>query len=184
MCRLKLSLWFRCKVTVVISCNICAFSWYIKWREPWNVDEWFTAAWCLILIYIEKWKSTRQDVKMELLSDTFQTVTVSVADTWWWRQQFLPKARNLIYFALVCLWKNLVTLTWHFVSTPHVYLTMLSTSQITYRRRNVRSLMRKKLERMWNDAVVFWFKALCLRLSWGTEEKYEWFRSGYSISGS
>ena len=91
---------------------------------------------------------------------------------------------NLLHFTLVCLWKTFVTLTWHFVSTAHVYWTMLSTSQITYRRRNVRSLMRKKLERMWNDAVVFWFKALCLRLSWGTEEKYERFRSGYSISGS
>jgi len=38
---------------------------------------------------------------------------------------------NLLYFALMFFWKNFVTLTWHFVSTPHVYLTMLSTTQIT-----------------------------------------------------
>jgi hypothetical protein len=35
---------------------------------------------------------------------------------------------------------------------------------------------------MWNDAVVFWFKVLCLRLSWGTDEKYE--RLGKDISSS
>jgi len=65
VCCLKMALWCRDKMTTVMSCTVCAFSWYIKWREAWNVNDWFTAAWGLILFYIEKWKSFLQDVKME-----------------------------------------------------------------------------------------------------------------------
>jgi len=52
---------------------------------------------------------------MQSLSNTFETVTVFVADTWWWRQQLWPKRTKLFLFALVFLWKNFVTLTLHFV---------------------------------------------------------------------
>jgi len=45
---LKMALWCGSKMTTVMSCTVCVFSWYIKWRETWNVIEWFTAAWGLI----------------------------------------------------------------------------------------------------------------------------------------
>jgi hypothetical protein len=52
----KVALWCRTQVTIVISCTVCAFIWYSKWRYAWHVTEWFISAWDLIF-NIEKWKS-------------------------------------------------------------------------------------------------------------------------------
>jgi hypothetical protein len=120
----------RCKVTIVISCTVCVFSWYIKWREAWNVNEWFTAAWGVF-------STSRNENPFGKMSRWNSFLTLSKLSLY-----PLPipddggsnccrNVLNVLHFALVFFWKNFVTLTWHFVSTPHVYLRMLSRSQIT-----------------------------------------------------